>query len=59
MRIVFLLFCFFSLFADLWLSPVTYILAGLIIALRRHIEAQPPVEVRAVAAARRFAAAAA
>jgi O-antigen ligase len=31
------LFLFFSAFADIWLSPITYILIGLTIALRRYV----------------------
>ena len=42
-RHVFLLFSFFSLFADLWLNPITYVLIGTIICLRRHLERLPPV----------------
>jgi O-antigen ligase len=33
-------FLFFSLFADLWLNPMTYLLIGLTIALRRYAEEQ-------------------
>ena len=38
LRIVFLLVMFFSWFADLWLAPQTYVLAGLIYVLRRYLE---------------------
>lgn len=31
------LFLFFSAFADIWLSPITYILIGLTVALRRYV----------------------
>ena len=41
MRIVYLLFCFFALFADLWQSPFTYILIGQIVAMRRYVERLP------------------
>jgi len=37
-RVVFLLYFFFSSFADLWLNPITYCLLGLIIAMRRYVE---------------------
>jgi O-antigen ligase len=33
-------FLFFGLFADLWLNPMTYLLIGLTIALRRYAEEQ-------------------
>jgi O-antigen ligase len=46
LRTVFGLFLFFSLFADLWLNPLAYLLIGLTIALRRQSE-------EALAAARR------
>jgi hypothetical protein len=28
---------FFSAFADIWLSPITYIIVVLIVALRRYV----------------------
>jgi O-antigen ligase len=31
------LLLFFSAFADIWLSPITYILIGLVIAIRRYV----------------------
>jgi O-antigen ligase len=37
-RTVFLLLMFFSAFADLWLAPQTYVLAGLIYCIRRYYE---------------------
>jgi O-antigen ligase/polysaccharide polymerase Wzy-like membrane protein len=44
LRIVFLLFFFYSAFADLWLNPLTYVLLGLIITMRRYVEGltRPP-----------------
>jgi hypothetical protein len=47
-RTVFLLYVFFSAFADLFLNPVTYILIGMIVAMRRYLEALPPLEATAV-----------
>ena len=38
LRVVFLLFFFYSAFADLWLNPLTYVLLGLIITMRRYVE---------------------
>lgn len=38
LRWTFLLVMFFSWFADLWLAPQTYVLAGLIFVLRRYLE---------------------
>jgi len=57
-RIVYLLFSFFALFADLWQSPFTYILIGQIITMRRYIEGLPE-PVGAAADGRRYALAAA
>ncbi len=50
-RCVYVLFVVFSLFADLWVSPFTYIFVGLIVCMRRHMENLPepamaPVPVR-------------
>jgi hypothetical protein len=47
-RAVFLLYVFFSAFADLFLNPVTYILVGMVAAMRRYVETLPPVETTAV-----------
>jgi len=52
-RIVYLLFCFFALFADLWQSPFTYILIGQIVAMRRYVERLPEPAGAAVRSARR------
>lgn len=41
LRAVLLLYAFFGFFADLWLSPFTYVLIGLIATLRRHVESVP------------------
>jgi hypothetical protein len=38
LRVVFLLFFFYSAFADLWLNPLTYVLLGLIITMRQYVE---------------------
>jgi hypothetical protein len=40
-RVVFLLYGFFSIFADLWLNPITYAMLGMIIVMRRYVEALP------------------
>ncbi len=37
-RVVFLLYFFFSMFADIWLNPITYCLLGLVITMRRFVE---------------------
>jgi hypothetical protein len=47
MRIVFPIFNFFGLFADLWLNPILYIMVGLVITLRRHVEGLPEVQAPA------------
>ena len=49
LRIIFYLYCAFSLLADLWLNPITYVLVGVIICLRRYLEGLPaalPARVR-------------
>jgi hypothetical protein len=38
LRVVFLLFFFYSAFADLWLNPLTYVLLGLIASMRIYVE---------------------
>jgi O-antigen ligase len=38
LRVVFLLFFFYSAFADLWLNPLTYVLLGLVISMRQYVE---------------------
>ncbi|MGH7894086.1 MAG: O-antigen ligase family protein [Candidatus Binatia bacterium] len=49
-RVIFLLYAFFSAFADLWLNPITYAMIGLIIVMRRYVEGLPePQTVRVVA----------
>lgn len=40
-RVIFLLYAFFSTFADLWLNPITYAMIGLIIVMRRYVESLP------------------
>jgi hypothetical protein len=47
-RAVFLLYVFFAAFADLFLSPITYILVGLVAAMRRYVETLPQVDATAV-----------
>jgi hypothetical protein len=48
-RVLFLLYGFFSIFADLWLNPITYAMVGLIITMRRYFESLPdPAPVRVV-----------
>jgi O-antigen ligase len=51
LRSVFLLYCFFATFADLFLNPIIYVLLGLIVTLHRYLESIPafvvqPVSVR-------------
>lgn len=41
LRGAFGIFCFFSLFADIWLNPITYLLIGQIVTLRRYMESLP------------------
>jgi len=48
MRTIFLLYMFFSLLADLWLNPITYVMMGIIISMRRYLEALPAVATTAV-----------
>jgi len=43
LRIVFLLFFFYSLFADLWLNPLMYVVVGLIICTKQYVEGLPEV----------------
>src|SRR5581483_3723035 len=40
-RTIFILYVFFSFFADLYLNPITYIMIGMIFCLRRYIERVP------------------
>ena len=47
LRVVFLLLNFFGLFADLWMNPITYMLIGLIVCMRRYLETLPEVETMA------------
>jgi O-antigen ligase len=47
-RVAFLLLCFFSMFADLWLNPIMYMLIGQIVAMRRHLESLPEPRERTV-----------
>jgi hypothetical protein len=48
-RVIFILYAFFSAFADLWLNPITYAMIGMIIVMRRYVESLPePVPVRIV-----------
>jgi O-antigen ligase len=37
-RTAFFVFLFFGLFADLWLNPITYVLLGMAISMRRYLE---------------------
>jgi O-antigen ligase len=41
LRVVFVTYMFFSLFADLFLNPITYILMGQVFCLRRYVESLP------------------
>jgi O-antigen ligase len=57
-RALFLLYAFFSVFADLWVNPITYAMIGQIIVMRRYLESLPepaPVVRVAVPAGRRVA----
>lgn len=47
-HVVFLLYFFFSGFADLWLNPVTYVLLGLVYTIRRYVEELPDVQAAVV-----------
>ena len=44
-RMVFLLYCSFALVADLCLNPITYVLIGLVVTMRRYLENLPPTIV--------------
>jgi len=46
LRIVFLLYCYFALLADLLLNPITYVLIGVIVTLRRYLEGVAPAASR-------------
>ena len=37
-RMVFILFFFYSAFADLWLNPLCYVLIGLVICMRQYVD---------------------
>ena len=37
-RMVFVLFFFYSAFADLWLNPLCYVLIGLVICMRQYVD---------------------
>jgi O-antigen ligase len=52
LRIIFYLLCFFSLLADLWLNPITYVVVGLIICVRQYLEGLPTAAPTAVRPAR-------
>jgi O-antigen ligase len=59
-RVIFLLYAFFSAFADLWLNPITYAMLGMIVVMRRYVEALPErheVQVLPIGRRRRLAAA--
>ncbi len=54
LRVVFLLFFFYSLFADLWLNPLMYVMLGLIVSTKQYVESLPePVPVPASLTVRR------
>lgn len=57
-RVIFILYVFFSFFADLYLNPITYIMIGLIVCLRRYVEGLPEVTVARAPVAVRVATAA-
>jgi O-antigen ligase len=59
-RVIFVLYAFFSFFADLWLNPITYAMIGMIVTMRRYVESLPEpqaVQVLPTAGRRRLAAA--
>ena len=62
-RVVFIMYAFFCGFADLWINPITYVMIGQVVTLRRYFESlpdvQPAVVVPTRALARRVARAAA
>lgn len=43
-RSIFILYVFFSFFADLYLNPITYIMVGMIICMRRYVERLRPAQ---------------
>jgi O-antigen ligase len=45
-------FSFFSLFADIWLSPIIYVLLGELLAMRRYLESPAPAPIARPAALR-------
>ena len=51
-RAIFLLYGFFTLFADLWLNPITYAMLGMIIVMRRYVEGLPERETERVVVGR-------
>jgi O-antigen ligase len=53
LRIVFLLYCYFSAFADLFLNPIIYVLVGLMVTLHRYLESIPAFVVQPVPVRRR------
>jgi hypothetical protein len=44
-RVIFMLYMFFSVFADLWLNPITYCMLGLIVTMKRLLEETATPEV--------------
>lgn len=38
LRVLFLLYAFFCGFADLWMNPITYVMLGLVITMRRYFD---------------------
>ncbi|HYR95516.1 MAG TPA: O-antigen ligase family protein [Candidatus Binatus sp.] len=53
LRMIFVLYCFFALLADLCLNPITYVLIGLVVTMRRYLEGLPAAVPRpALATAR-------
>jgi hypothetical protein len=41
LRVVFLMFLFYSMFADLWLNPLMYVMLGLIVSTKQYVESLP------------------
>lgn len=62
-RVVFIMYAFFCGFADLWINPITYVMLGQVVTMRRYFESLPdtqqPTVMVPAGAGRRFVRAAA
>ena len=47
-RVVFIMYAFFCGFADLWINPITYVMLGQVVTMRRYFESLPDVQPAAV-----------